>query len=90
MYRVGFPFWKAAARVGVPLKVLVCVHHDPDAGVYFAHSPDLRGLVAEAPTLDALWPEVRAGISDLLEEQLPSSAHEPVADLRMDGAICAA
>jgi predicted RNase H-like HicB family nuclease len=90
MYRVGAPFWKAAARFGVPLKVLVYVHHDEEAKVYFAHSPDLRGLVVEAPTLDDLWAEVQAGVDGLLEEMVPASKTTPVTDLRIDGALCAA
>lgn len=88
-YRVGAPFWRLAARV-VPLKVLVCVSHDDEANVYTAYSPDLTGLVVEGRTLDELWPEIQAGIESLLEEELPPSHREPVADLRIYGAHCAA
>ena len=39
--------------------------YDPDAGVWWAESEDLPGLVSEAPTLDALVDRVMAvaGIS---------------------------
>lgn len=70
MYRVGFPGWKLAGRMGVTLLYRVNVLHDPEAGVYVATSPDLRGLVAEAPTFDELFREVHAGADELIRDQV--------------------
>jgi predicted RNase H-like HicB family nuclease len=39
---------------------------DPEAGVWWAESADLPGLVSEAPTLDALIERVSVAIPDLL------------------------
>ena len=39
---------------------------DPEAGVWWAESADLPGLVSEAPTLDALIERVSSVIPDLL------------------------
>jgi predicted RNase H-like HicB family nuclease len=77
MYRIGFPGWKVAARLHWPLKVVVHVHHDKEAAVYFAHSPDLRGLVVEAKTLEALRDEVRAATVELLDAEF--NGHRPQA-----------
>ena len=41
-------------------------HYDPDAGVWWADSDDLPGLVSEAPTLDALVDRVAAVVPELL------------------------
>lgn len=91
-YHVGWPLWRLAARAGLPLKVLVCVHRDEDAGVFFAHSPNLRGLVVESPTLQGLSQEIDDGIVTLMEELVPHrvAAKKPTADLRIDGAYCVA
>lgn len=90
-YRVGLPFWKVAARVGVPLKLVVCIHRDDEAGVYFAHSPDLRGLVVEAETLDALRSEVRSAASELLEAAFDGLRPPTTPELRFnDDALCVA
>jgi len=87
MYRIGFPLWKAFARLGAPLKLRVNVIRDEEAGVFVATSDDLRGLVAEAATLDELVVEVHAVIEDLLAEQLKAAPQsQPVTDLR----FCAA
>ena len=69
----------------------VAVHHDPEVDVYWATSTDLRGLVVEAKTMDALVNEVQCGIDTLLEDMFPSSAPiQPVTDLRIDRSVCAA
>ena len=84
MYRIGFPFWKQFARVGVPLTVRVNVMRDSEAGVYVATSDDLRGLVCEAATMDDLVKEVNESITELLAFQLSNKAHaQPVTDLRL-------
>jgi hypothetical protein len=83
MYRIGFPFWKQLARLGVPLKVRVNVLRDDEAGVFVATSGDLRGLVCEATTMDDLIVEIRASINDLLAFHVKAGAACRVADLRI-------
>ena len=41
MYRLGFPGWKLAARLGVPLVFGVRVHKDEAFGTYWAESNDM-------------------------------------------------
>ena len=60
-YRVGFPGWKTAARLGVPLEVVVEVLYDKEAKVFVASSDDFLpefGCVAESPTWDGLKKEL--------------------------------
>ncbi len=70
MYRVGFPGWKLAAHLGVPVIFRVEVMFDPEAGVYVATSPDLAGLVAEAKTKDEMFHAVYDCVNMLMEEHL--------------------
>ena len=91
-YRVGFPFWKAVARHGYPVKLRVEIKHDDEAGVYIARSPDLDGLVVEAKSLDDLRSEA-LGAADVLLELALNADHPPrsMADFRLlDRAHCAA
>jgi len=84
MYRIGNPFWKTIARFGVPLTLRINVSHDNEAGVFVATSNDLRGLVAEAESMDVLVVELRCAIDDLLTLQLNAKPPSPpVADLRL-------
>jgi predicted RNase H-like HicB family nuclease len=90
-YRVGFPFWKTAAKMGCSLKMIVCIHKDAEAGVYFAHSPDLRGLVVEAATLEELREEVRSAAPALLDLALGGHRAPTTPQLRFnDDALCVA
>ena len=66
MYRIGFPFWKQAARLGVPLKMHINVMRDQEAGVFVATSDDLPGLVCEAASMGELLVEVNAATRELL------------------------
>jgi predicted RNase H-like HicB family nuclease len=51
---------------------------DPEAGVWWAESADLPGLVSEAPTLDALIERVSVAIPDLLAvTEGPPAADSP-------------
>lgn len=65
-YRVGLPGWRTLGRLGASLYFRVKVYRDDEAGVYWAESPDLRGLVIEAATLEELFREVNFGASELL------------------------
>lgn len=87
MYRIGYPFWRTAGKMGVPLKLRINVLRDAEAGVFVATSDDLRGLVCEAATMDELVKEVNAAVTELLSIQLHTMpTHRPVTDLR----LCAA
>ena len=69
-YPVGWPFWKEAARAGLPIGINVSVLRDEEAGVYVACNSNLKGLVAEAATLDELRVNIEAATDDLLEHYL--------------------
>lgn len=87
MYRVGMPFWKTVARLGVPLVLRVRVQYDKEAGAYIATSPDLRGLVAEAKCKDELIASVYDCVDLLLEAQMHQPLkHKPLA--AWDGEFC--
>ena len=57
--------------------IVVHADWDPDAGVWVAATRDLRGLVTEAETIEALRAKLPGMIRDLLEEyevsDLPAS-----------------
>jgi predicted RNase H-like HicB family nuclease len=56
----------------VPIRVSV---EEGDAGLFYATSPDLRGLLVAAPTVDALESEVPSAIEAIFEaEGTPSVA----------------
>ncbi len=65
-YQVGWPGWKFAARMRVPLLVRVRVHFDAESKSYWADSPDLDGLVVAGQDLDELRSEVFAAADELL------------------------
>lgn len=73
-YRIGWPFWKLAARLGFALKLRVYFHYDPEVKRYWTSSPDLPGLHCEADTV----PEIKEYVDDcarlLLECELKESA----------------
>jgi predicted RNase H-like HicB family nuclease len=80
MYRVGFPFWKIAARIGVTMLIRVDIFKDKEAGVFVATSPDLKGLVAEAKTVEELFIAVNECTDMLMEEAIDKPIkHRPVA-----------
>jgi len=59
------------AEMGVPLLIKVEIIHDNEANVYIAISPDLKGLVVEAVTLDELEKEVWDLVPELLTLDKP-------------------
>lgn len=70
MYRIGFPGWKLAARLGVRLVLRIDVMHDIESGAYIATSPDLHGLVVEEKELSALWQSIHDCTEMLLQSHL--------------------
>jgi len=58
----------------LPAASRVTVRYDDEAKVYWATSRDLRGLVTEAPDLQALMARVLAVVPELLAERRGRSA----------------
>jgi predicted RNase H-like HicB family nuclease len=71
MYRLGRPCATFFAEMGMPLLIKVEIIHDKVANVYVATSPDLKGLVVEAETLDELEKEVWDLVPELLTLDMP-------------------
>lgn len=91
MYRVGFPGWKVAARLGVPMKLRIDVMLDEEAHCYWTSSPDLKGLIVTGATLDEIRTEARLAATQLLELELHGQALSATPELRFkDAAVCAA
>lgn len=66
-YRYGWPFGRLARKIGIPMLIKIEVIKDDEAGVYVATSPDVRGLVVEAATIEDVLNEVRALIPELID-----------------------
>ena len=45
----------------------VLAHWDPEAGVWWAESTDIKGLVAESETVEGLLQEIREIVPDLMQ-----------------------
>ncbi|MDD5274928.1 MAG: DUF1902 domain-containing protein [Methylovulum sp.] len=73
MYRLSWPCAAFFVDLGLSLLIKVEIIHDDEANVYVATSPDLKGLVVEAETLDELEKEVRDLVPELLTLNLPKS-----------------
>ena len=81
MYRLGWPCATFFAEMGVSLLIKVEIIHDNEAKVYVATSPDLKGLVVEAETLDELEKEVWELVLKLLSLDKPKLRVKAVAHL---------
>ena len=60
-YRVGFPGWKIAARLGCPLRVKIFVVYDEESKMLVAECNDFQpylGIVTEGNTFEELQGEV--------------------------------
>jgi predicted RNase H-like HicB family nuclease len=91
MYRAGLPFWKTAARFGVPVLVRVHVHLDKASNTYWAESPDLDGLTVSGTDLDELHREVLAASDELLQLAVNGHPTRTRTEMRIrDDALCAA
>lgn len=56
-YRVGWPFWKMAAKARIPLQAKVVVTFDPESKIFTAECEDFLpylGIVTEAETVEEL------------------------------------
>jgi predicted RNase H-like HicB family nuclease len=83
MYRIGLPFWKTAARAGLPLSFRVRVVRDDETNSFWAESPDLDGLVVSGQTLEELRTEVLSAAQGLLELEVGSAPRKTVANLQI-------
>ena len=72
MYRLGWPGATFLAKMGLSLLIKVEIIHDKLANVYVATSPDLKGLIVEAETLDELEKEVWDLVPELLTLDMPT------------------
>jgi hypothetical protein len=77
-WRLGYPGWRVAAKLGLPIKITIDVYHDDEAAVYFATSDDI-GLAVEAESLDGLIKEIHSALEVLL-----SLAHSPISKPRTE------
>lgn len=55
------------------MEYIIKINWDSEAGVWIATSDDIRGLVLESGSIDALMERVRYAVPDLLQEnnQIP-------------------
>lgn len=70
MYRVGLPFWRTFARLFGRASFRVTVTYDQEAQVFVATSPDLKGFVVEAESLDELVREANDVVAMLMDIHL--------------------
>lgn len=71
MYCLGWPLWRVAARLGLPIGVVVMVGFDKEAGVYVATTAPGVGLTLEAESLDKLKAEIDAALLGLVKANYP-------------------
>ncbi|ETD67736.1 hypothetical protein V757_10995 [Pelistega indica] len=81
-YRVGLPFWRSLARMGITLSVMIEVLHDNEANVFVVTSPNLHGLIVEASDIKALLHEIHSSIDELLYEEL---SHQVNVNIKIAG-----
>lgn len=74
-YRVGFPGWRIATRLGLPLRVVVNVMYDPEAKVFVASCEDFLpylGIATEGATFPEMEQNVLDCVADAFEEAFKS------------------
>lgn len=69
-YRIGLPFWKQAYRLGCALYYRYDIYYSHDSNDYCASSPDIKGLFAEAKTLDEIKEAMEYGAQELVKIDL--------------------
>lgn len=67
MYPFNYPFARQLGNLGIPLSIKIMVNKDDEANVYYAYSPNVKGLHVEADTLDQLQKEVLETLPVILE-----------------------
>ena len=69
-YTVGWPGWKIAARLGIPLRVVFKFFRDTEAGVFVASCDNFLpefAITCESETWDGLLAEIKACLEDASE-----------------------
>lgn len=80
-YRIGAPGWRLAARLGIPLKVVISIIFDPTSGYFTALSDDFNpqaGIAAEAKTWDELQSEIKSEIEEAMEFMFSSKLRSSI------------
>lgn len=75
-YRVGFPGWKIAARLGLPLKIRVFVVYDEESKMLVAECNDFQpylGIVTEGETFVELQRKIGECCEMAMEEAFSGS-----------------
>lgn len=88
-YRVGWPAWKIAARIGIPMQAKATVTKDEETGILVAVCDDFLpylGIVTEAPTLPELEAKLQDCFFDGLVEAFKSDKHIPIVSARLSRA----
>lgn len=74
-YRVGWPFWKQAFKLGVKLSYRYQIFYDVDCKRYIGISPDVTGLIAECDTPEEVKSVIEGNAPDLVSCQIYGSKH---------------
>lgn len=70
IYRVGWPFWKLAYKLGFTLYYRYDVYRNHESNDYCAASPDIKGLNAEAKSLDEVCEAMEYGAQEIVKLDL--------------------
>ena len=81
-YRYGWPFGPILWKFGIPTLIKLEVIRDEEADVFVGTSPDLRGLVVEADTLESIVSEAHLLIPELLHCNSDASNRDVITDVR--------
>lgn len=76
-YPINWPLARFAGSLGVRIKIRIDVEFDSENSVYIATSPNLKGLVVEAATLDEICREVELVLPDFLDVKFHSNGSSP-------------
>lgn len=70
IYRVGWPLWKLAYKLGCTLYYRYDIYQSSESNDYCAISPDIKGLNAEAKTLDEIKEAMEYGAQEIVKLDL--------------------
>lgn len=79
-YRVGWPFWKLAAKARIPLQAKVIVTFDHETKTFTAECEDFQpylGIVTEAETVEELRKKLQDCFYDGMIEAFKGKGHIP-------------
>ncbi len=85
-YRVGFPGWKIAAKLGLPLTINVSVMYDDECKVLVAECEDFLpnfGIVTEGATYDELQRKIGECCDMAMEEAFDTTDIHQTIRLKM-------